>query len=189
MNDNQGNKRPSEVNTEGGAYVGESITVHGDFVGRDKITNNISNYYGFTDTKSDQDILPDPDIEVLPRIRSGQQLLSILYGVDYLRFEQDQPRNSREAHVLSSISTQIQDLCDLSVDFAAGDIVQIGFHLNDMVNRFEEEGFWLFGHQTRRAHPNMNTGKKFLMGIIRIAHKDDCAKIAEQFEKIIKQSG
>lgn len=84
-------------------------------------------------------------LHVVPRIRTGRDLFSILGSAMALLFEHAEPTTKGEAELIANLSQDVGDLIDVLSFSEAGDKVRMAFDFNDRIDELATAGFYIFG--------------------------------------------
>ncbi|MEW6447212.1 MAG: HNH endonuclease signature motif containing protein [Bacillota bacterium] len=85
------------------------------------------------------------EVNVLPRIRTGRELVNVLWNAHLFYFDNDELESEEELDLVSGFFQVIQDYGDLLTDLGAGEVVKAEFYLNQEIKELESKGFFVFG--------------------------------------------
>lgn len=89
------------------------------------------------------------NMQALPKIHTGQQLVEALQGAHMLSLNNDEFASVEEAEFIGSFFEELQDAIDGLSDMSFGAAAQWGFSLNQQLTTLSSFGFALFG--TKRS--------------------------------------
>lgn len=93
-------------------------------------------------------------ITLLPRIKSGSDLVRILRGLEMFNFGNDEPKDEEEAEVIGGFLQTLQDLGDILDDLDVGEVVRVEFSLKQDLENLTQRGLLVFGERSRRPIPS-----------------------------------
>ncbi len=86
-------------------------------------------------------------ITLLPRIHSGKDLVNIVKGAHFFRFDNDEPETFEEMEMVRSFLQELQDYGDILQDLDVGESVRAGFQLTQELEGLRQAGFLIFGER------------------------------------------
>ncbi|WP_142685955.1 HNH endonuclease [Chitinophaga polysaccharea] len=110
------------------------------------------------------------DVEFLPRIHSGKELVAIISDVYGYEFNHDELNNQDEVNLVGAFLQNLEDWGDLiGMDsFESGRRTQLGFDLNNQIRDIEENGFFVFGkRQSKVVYENSGKWEVATVMVIR----------------------
>lgn len=101
----------------------------------------------------------------LPRITSGNQLVSMLLGADFLQCSHDDLDTVQEVEMVSRFFDYVYD-CDILDEVPPGERVRVAFELDQIIEELHNAGFWVFGKTvTKKYKANMGDSSATLDGL------------------------
>jgi len=101
--------------------------------------------------KTSEEEHPSVDgITLLPRIKTGDDLFSILRGSHMYSFDNDDLKTREEMELVSEFAQEVQDWGDILDIAEAGHVVEAKYEITKRINDLEEMGLLVFGEQQKR---------------------------------------
>ena len=123
--------------------------------------------------------------KLLPRIRSGKQIVDIINKAHAYQFDHCVLKTQEEMVLVSSFLQNIQDWGEATgfEDFEIGRLTELGFNLNVEIEELEKNDFWLFGEHRSSRMTNANKDDLGVWDIatLIVVRKNDLAIIDGEF--------
>ena len=111
---------------------------------------------------------------LLPRIKSGKELLSYIQNASVMEYDHDEPKTYQEAEIVADFVQLLYDLLDECIDMEPMDAIKYGFLLNEEIEKLEKEGYVLFANRENRIVKEGTRFSEMLpVFIVRIVRKDN----------------
>ncbi|OIA98719.1 hypothetical protein AK95_16290 [Paenibacillus sp. LC231] len=112
--------------------------------------------------------------DVLLRLNSGKDIISIIDGALGYQFDHDESMNENHIDIISGFFQYIQDLGDLLSEFESGERIKHGFELTKQINKLMDYDYFVFGaREVRILEGGRGDPGNFPIAIIYIRHKDN----------------
>jgi hypothetical protein len=113
------------------------------------------------------------DNGILPRIATGEDLVSSVADVYGYDFGNDSLRDPSEVELISSFFQKVQDFADLIDDLEIADRVQAGYEFSQEIKQLEACGFRVFGTSQSRKVDRHGKSATWQIGVLRIIHNSE----------------
>jgi hypothetical protein len=123
-------------------------------------------------------------LNIVPRIYTGKQILRILENVFGYDFDADGVETENEVELSANFLNKLQDLGDLLSNFTPGDRVQLAFELDADIANLENNNLRVFGEQQVRDIQGGEEPFKVPIATIRVVRSWD---IPEEFDILIEK--
>jgi hypothetical protein len=84
---------------------------------------------------------------LLPRIRTGRDLLHSVLGVFAYDFDHDEPKSAADAEIIGGFLQTTKDWGEVGEDLDAGQRVRVGHDLNATIRAVESAGYVVLGRK------------------------------------------
>lgn len=106
------------------------------------------------------------DQTLLPRVTSGNELLSIVVGAWFLQLSHDDLVTEDEVTLVSQFCGLLED-CDVLDELGLAERVRVGFELGRMIEELDRAGFWVFGKALVGNETPRLSGRTAVVRIVR----------------------
>lgn len=98
-----------------------------------------------SDKKQDQNQKAEPQVYLLPRLKSGKAITDIVSSTHMYHTDYDEPQTREEAEAVSIFMQSIRDWGDIWNDIEPGEQITASFDCNDLLKEIESFGYLVFG--------------------------------------------
>ncbi|MEW6546408.1 MAG: helix-turn-helix transcriptional regulator [Bacillota bacterium] len=116
------------------------------------------------------------DQTLLPRVTSGNEILSIVVGAAFLDLSHDDLVSEDEVALVSGFCGLLGD-CDVLDEVSPAERVRVGYELGRMIEELDRAGFWVFGRTVARDYVftvgNETTRLTGRTAVVRIVRRDN----------------
>lgn len=118
-------------------------------------------------------------ISILPRIKTGTELVHIFQNTQAFEFDNDDLENEEEMELLSGFFQELQDWGDILDEInSAGDVIRCQFYFNKEITNLEKNGFLVFGERKLKKIKFLDQVDNWKIAIINV--------IRESNQRIVK---
>lgn len=107
------------------------------------------------------------------RLRTGEQIFSVIAGSYGYDFAHGDLREGAEAEIVGGFLQQAMDWGELSDELQSAETVRATYSLDQALSEIEEAGFWVFGGVAHRRVQVAGDSSLWRVAVLRILSSDD----------------
>ncbi len=106
--------------------------------------------------------------EVLPRIHSSSELMSLTLGAHFAKYHHEEPKNEEELELVSGFLQEINDWGDIFHELEPGEQIKIEYNFSERIKELESAGWSIYGLKETKKMKVAGIVDNWIMTIIAV---------------------